>query len=194
MRVGSPTQESHAGHVGVFLGCKAAHRTFADAVFARSTFERASASGRDPDAADLDCLSACLDKFPPRCRESSSHKEKEHRARKSAAEHNRLGEALHTGTCEQSESAALPLSRRWPVGLLAHEGRRSRLRPRPLRDLLADQGPGPRDACWLTLEPNAGHIGGSWARSTHRASRERLMRSTHLSRIMPVPRLDPGRA
>jgi hypothetical protein len=91
----------------VFLGRKAAHRTFVDAVFARSAVERPPTSGSDPDTAKLDRPSACLDKFPPSCRESFPYKDKKHRTSKSTGKHNRIGEALHTGTCEQCKSATL---------------------------------------------------------------------------------------
>ncbi len=47
-----------------------AHRSFADAIFGRSAFDRLPPRRSDPEATNLDRASACLDKLPPSCRES----------------------------------------------------------------------------------------------------------------------------
>jgi hypothetical protein len=74
---------------------------------ARSAFERPLAGGRDPDAPDFDRLSACADRLPPHYHESLAHKDGEHCERKPTGQHDRLSDAVYTGTAEQGESAAL---------------------------------------------------------------------------------------
>jgi hypothetical protein len=79
-------------------------------------------------------LSACPDRLPPHDRESLHDKDAEHCKRKSTGEHDRVGDAVHSGTGEDGKSAALlriEMSQRCLVWLLAHVGPGSRLRPRP---------------------------------------------------------------
>jgi hypothetical protein len=168
------TQKSNTDHLGSFRGPKDRLLEHCGAVSARSAFERPPADVRDPEAADFDCLSACPDSFPPHYCEARPNQHAELCKRKSAGEHDRLGDAVHTGTGEQGKSAALLStkvrrhrrhvsggpSRRCSVGLLAHERPGSRLRPRPPSGLTADQWGRGRvrlPSGGPTLQANAGH-------------------------------------
>jgi hypothetical protein len=70
--------------------------------------ERPAAGIRDAEAADFDRLSACPDRLPPYDREPHPHKDAEHCKPKSMGEHDRLGDAVHTGTGEQGRSRPAP--------------------------------------------------------------------------------------
>jgi hypothetical protein len=69
--------------------------------------ERLPTGVRDPKATDFDHLSAYPDRLQLCNYESLSHKDTEHCERKSAGEHHRLGDAVHTRTGHQGKSAAL---------------------------------------------------------------------------------------
>ena len=74
---------------------------------ARFPLEGLLAGVRDPEAADFDHLSAYPDRLQLCNYESLPHKDAEHCERKSAGEHHRLGDTVHTRTGHQGESAAL---------------------------------------------------------------------------------------